>query len=150
MLIFVNDFLVRRRLHWSACQSNMNTHYSALTTCSFSTWLYQLDFLYIPVHLTDCKFKLVYSFFYAHLWKMTFSCVCVYTVLFVNLIWILIILLWLLIHFQRDYQLDFLYILSVHISQCVRFKFVYPFIYAHLCENYFLLRLCLHLFCLSI
>jgi hypothetical protein len=37
MLIFVKYFLLRLRIRCSVCQSNMNTHDSALTSFSFLT-----------------------------------------------------------------------------------------------------------------
>jgi hypothetical protein len=78
MLIFVNDFLLRLPVRCSVCQSNMNTHHSTLTSCSFSTWLYQMDSQWTQthsVHLTDSKIKFVYPSFYAHLCQVS-SSVC--------------------------------------------------------------------------
>ena len=80
--------------------------------------------------------------------KMTSSYVC-YTALYmyIKIIRILTILLWFLFHFRRDYQMDSQWPLSDHLIVLCKFKFVYPYLYAHLCK-WLLLRL--HkLFCAS-
>jgi hypothetical protein len=112
MLIFVNYFLLRLRIRCSVCQSNMNTHDSALTSCSF-LHDYQMDSHWThTVHLIVRKFKFVYPCLYAHLCKLLPPIFFMHTVLCALLIWILTILLWFLVHYRHDYQLDFLCILG--------------------------------------
>ncbi len=84
---------------------------------------------------TDCKFQVCVSVFIWSSLSISFSCICVYAVLCAKIIRILTILLWFLVHFRHDYQMDFLYILGSHLIDGKCQVCVSIFICAHLCEN---------------
>ena len=133
MLIFVNDFLLRLRVHSSVCQSNMNTHHITLTSCSFSTHENQMNSQYtLGSHLIGCKFQACLSVFICSSLSMTSFCVS-YTVLFVNLIWILTIYFDFLFIFDT-WSNEFSIHTRSHLIVCKFQVCVFVFLYAHLCQ----------------
>ena len=99
-------------------------------------WILNLNAHTRFTHLTGCKVQVCVFVSICSSLSMTFSCVCVYTVLFVNLIWILTIYYFdFLFVFDVTLSIEFsMHTLGSHLIGWGRFKFVYLFIYAHLCQ----------------
>ena len=120
-------------LRWSMFHYNMNTHHPALISCSFLTWLSIGFLIHILGHLIGCKFKFVFVYpcLYAHLCQLL-PPASAHTVLCFIIIWILTIHIDFLFIFGMT--IDWIsYAYSVHLTGC-KFKFVYPCLYAHLCQ----------------